>query len=148
MLGNGRPFILQLVNPKKRGTITTEQLKEIEENINKSSMIGVNSLEFGTENDFMSLKDSEETKVKTYCCVVETSEKISDEKISQLNQIKDLHIFQKTPLRVLHRRANKTRDKKIHKLHAHRISDYMYLVFVFSSAGTYIKEFIHGDLGR
>lgn len=148
MLGGGRPFILQLVNPKKRTTVSMEQLKEIEVNINKSSIVGVNSLDIGTEKDFLALKDSEESKVKTYCCVVETSEKISPERILELNQLLDLKLDQKTPLRVLHRRANKVRTKIIHKLFVHPVSDYVSLVFVFSSAGTYIKEFIHGDQGR
>ena len=148
MLGSGRPFILQLVNPKKRHTVTDEHLKTIEDNINKSSVIGVIGLQLGDEKDFLELKDSEETKVKVYCCVVETTERITDLQIAALNETKDLHIDQKTPFRVLHRRSNKSRDKVIHRLHVHRVLDFMYLVFVFSSAGTYIKEFIHGDMGR
>jgi len=148
MLGSGRPFILQLVNPKKRQTVTLEQLKEIEAKLNKSELCGVIDLGFGDEKGFEDLKDSEETKVKVYCCLVETSQPLSKEQIANLNKIENLAIDQQTPLRVLHRRANKHRDKVVHKLYVHPLSDYQCLVFVFSSAGMYIKEFIHGDLGR
>lgn len=148
MLGSGRPFILQLVNPKKRHTVTVDQLKIIEANINKNSACGVINLGFGDEKTFLELKDSEETKVKIYCCLVETSEKITPEMVQKINESKELHLEQKTPLRVLHRRSNKVRDKVIHKVYVHPVMDYISLVFVFASAGTYIKEFIHGDLGR
>lgn len=92
MLGQGRPFVLQLVNPKKRATVTVEQLIEIQELINKSTLVGVNNLTFGSEKDFLSLKESEETKVKVYCCVVETSKIIPASKIAELNQLKDLKV--------------------------------------------------------
>jgi tRNA pseudouridine synthase 10 len=49
---------------------------------------------------------------------------------------------------VLHRRSLKTREKEIFKMNAVRINDYFMQLCVLSSAGTYIKEFVHGDLGR
>ena len=148
MLGKGRPFILQLVNPKKRHTVTVDELRIIEANINKSTACNVLNLDFGDEKNFLDLKDSEETKVKVYCCLVETSEQLTPEIIKKINESGELHLDQKTPLRVLHRRSNKIRDKVIHRIHVHPVMDYISLVFVFASAGTYIKEFIHGDLGR
>lgn len=56
-------------------------------------------------------------------------------------------ILQKTPLRVLHRRANlvRRREIKITKIEETR----PYLRFSMqSTAGTYIKKFVTGDLGR
>jgi tRNA pseudouridine synthase 10 len=41
-----------------------------------------------------------------------------------------------------------TRKKVIHKLKAFPINDFSFVLFVLSSAGTYIKEFVHGDLDR
>jgi len=40
------------------------------------------------------------------------------------------------------------RQKVIHKMKAYRISKRHLLVYILSSAGTYIKEFVHGDLER
>ena len=40
------------------------------------------------------------------------------------------------------------RDKIIHKLKMHLVSRHSAILEVWASAGTYIKEFVHGDLGR
>ena len=40
------------------------------------------------------------------------------------------------------------RNKIIHKLFASPIDDQNMILNVLSSAGTYIKEFVHGDLDR
>lgn len=40
------------------------------------------------------------------------------------------------------------RDKEIYKLKAEYINQHYFVLHVLSSAGTYIKEFVHGDLGR
>ena len=40
------------------------------------------------------------------------------------------------------------RDKKVYRLHAEYINPNYMLLHVLASAGTYIKELVHGDLGR
>lgn len=61
---------------------------------------------------------------------------------------KDLEIDQKTPIRVLHRRSSSVRKKVIHSISVDIINPHFLIVDLVASAGTYIKEFIHGDLGR
>jgi tRNA pseudouridine synthase 10 len=68
--------------------------------------------------------------------------------LAHLNQLKDLQLHQKTPLRVLHRRTLMTRMKVIHRAKIELISERVGVLLVLASAGTYIKEFVHGDLGR
>jgi len=65
-----------------------------------------------------------------------------------LNKIKDLVVKQLTPLRVLHRRTLMTRDKMIHSAQTEIINDHFFVLRLCASAGTYIKEFVHGDRGR
>ena len=71
----------------------------------------------------------------------------------------DVALAQKTPVRVLHRRASLTRAKTLHSLRVvrrfgageaghERGSARWALLEIVASAGTYIKEFAHGDLGR
>jgi len=55
---------------------------------------------------------------------------------------------QKTPIRVLHRRTLAVRDKVIHSIVAEFIDNHWLRLKLVTQAGTYIKEFIHGDLGR
>ena len=148
MLGDGRPFIIELVNPKKKISLNNEVVKKIEVEINKSSIVGVRGLHVGENNLFNSLKESESQKIKMYCCLVVTSSPLSKEAQEELNALSDVILKQKTPLRVLHRRTLMVRDKVIHKLKVKEINQNSYVVFVLASAGTYIKEFIHGDLKR
>ena len=63
-------------------------------------------------------------------------------------EIKDLIIQQTTPIRVLHRRTLAVREKVVHRLRARYINQHYMHVCLLASAGTYIKEFVHGDLGR
>ena len=51
-------------------------------------------------------------------------------------------------MRVLHRRSLLTREKLIYKVKAEFINQHYFVLHVLASAGTYIKEFVHGDLGR
>lgn len=137
-----------MVNPKKKQSLTTSILKEIEDRINENPLVNVIDLKQGGTEAFIHLKESEQDKVKMYCCVVATEDEISDEKIQEINELSDLEMIQKTPLRVLHRRTLMNRSKMIHKVKVFKVNPQSYVVFVLSSAGTYIKEFIHGDLER
>ena len=53
-----------------------------------------------------------------------------------------------TPIRVLHRRSPLIREKLIYKIALEKINELIYVCYLSTSAGTYIKEFVHSDLGR
>lgn len=59
-----------------------------------------------------------------------------------------LELHQRTPVRVLHRRANLIRLRKVYTMQMQRIDDHYFRLYLSTEAGTYIKEFVHGDLGR
>ena len=148
MLGNGRPFILEVTEPKNAisGCL---RIKEIEEAINsRSEFVKVNSVEKVGREKFEELRQGEENKLKVYACIVWSQGKITENQIEQLNSIENLLIFQKTPIRVMHRRSLKTREKTILKMHARIINDHYMELRLISSGGTYIKEFVHSDFGR
>ena len=139
MLGTGRPFIIELVQPKLETPKPIEPLK---------GDVEVQNLREVGQEAFAELRHGEIEKMKVYSCVVWVSKAISQEDIALLNSTKDLELAQKTPLRVLHRRPLKTRTKWIHKIHCKQLNKHFIEVRVISSGGTYIKEFVHGDLGR
>ena len=41
-----------------------------------------------------------------------------------------------------------TRTKYIHDIRVEPINPHFFHLFLTTSAGTYVKEFVHGDLGR
>lgn len=59
-----------------------------------------------------------------------------------------LTIMQRTPVRVLHRRANSVRERQVLSASARRIDDHHFRLELSAQAGTYVKEFVSGDLGR
>jgi hypothetical protein len=128
--------------------------------------VGVSSpLELTCSRSFSSLQAETEEKVKYYGCICWTSVLIrsNEELVKKLGCLPwdqatsdeekehpnfPLHILQETPLRVLHRRSSDKRSRYILSLWACRISDHWIRLRLCTSAGTYVKEFCHGDCGR
>lgn len=163
MLGNGRPFVFKLVNPWKPSNYNQETMRQIQEyvNVEHGEKIRIRHLQVVTSEAVSdNLKQGEESKAKEYRALCCCSRLLTNEDISKISDIKDLYIDQKTPIRVLHRRSLIIRRRKIHKLKIDRVimsefesvrEDQLNNVFVLTlvtEAGTYIKEFVHGDFGR
>lgn len=146
MLGQGRPFMVEIINPKKYCQLDAKTLEKI---INDNSkMIRVEQLDFTDRNHFSVINKYATNKKKWYICVAWTEKSLTDEDIQRINTSKDLQIKQKTPFRVMHRRTIMDRDKEIYSLNAEKINEHFIVLKILSSAGTYIKEFVHSDLGR
>lgn len=149
MLGRGRPFVVTLLNPRNP-LMPADRLKEIEVSINSSSegMITVHHLQRVNKSDFALLKEGEEHKTKEYCALIWCPERITADPLRALEGHKDVVVFQKTPVRVLHRRALATREKVVHSMCCELVDDHHFKLYLSTQAGTYIKEFVHGDFGR
>ena len=146
MLGGGRPFMMEIINPKKN---MEKEIKKIEEEINSTSkFIKVNNLEICNKEYTETIKKAEVNKTKIYTCFVWAQKIITEEDINKLNSLKNLELCQKTPIRVLHRRSLMDRKKIVYEMKAERISNHFMILDVVASAGTYIKEFVHSDLMR
>jgi tRNA pseudouridine synthase 10 len=76
------------------------------------------------------------------------SKDATPDKVKFLSTLKDLVIEQKTPIRVLHRRSAATRKKIIYTLNGEWLDSRHILLDLVTQAGTYVKEFVHGDFGR
>jgi tRNA pseudouridine synthase 10 len=81
-------------------------------------------------------------------CVVWSERELTAEAVAKLDAIHDLAIQQETPIRVLHRRTLMTRPKVIHEAKCEVLNKHYMLLRLTTSAGTYVKEFVHGDRGR
>ncbi|HUW91224.1 MAG TPA: tRNA pseudouridine(54/55) synthase Pus10, partial [Candidatus Nanopelagicaceae bacterium] len=151
MLGNGRPFILELKNPK----IRTLDLKTIQNKVNKSNKkkIKVTDLKYSSKEQVKNLKLNAENTKKVYKALVISKEKISkgnfDDLLKKLKGVYEKqNLQQRTPLRVSHRRADKIRVKKIFRVEGKFIKPDVSEFIVETQGGTYIKELISGDNGR
>ncbi len=142
MLGNGRPFIIEIKNPVRRKF----DLKEMERKINEYALgkIEVELIRFASRSDVVKLKSAAPKKRYEVGITVDASE----EELN--NALKSLvgEIRQRTPTRVAHRRADKIRFKKVYETKLKKWSKDVKIVEILAQSGTYIKELMHGDGGR
>lgn len=106
---------------------------------------------------YSNLQADTESKVKHYGCHCWSERILPKRSDAQKETITDLlfpelklplTIQQRTPLRVVHRRANLVRERQILQLEAWRVDDHHFRLEMSTQAGTYVKEFVHGDLLR
>ncbi|MBI4214526.1 tRNA pseudouridine(54/55) synthase Pus10 [archaeon] len=145
MLGNGRPFVLEVEEPKKR----LLQWKKLENAINKKykGKISVSALRPSSREEVVLLKTI--TFNKTYRCMVKCEAPLNKEELAKINGISGCIISQRTPTRVLHRRADKVRMRKVISIKCRRKGDGKKIECqITAEAGTYVKELITGDFGR
>ncbi|XP_038978308.1 tRNA pseudouridine synthase Pus10 isoform X5 [Phoenix dactylifera] len=150
MLGSGRPFLVEVSNAHCMPSMIDVQL--IAEKINNSDKkyVRVRNLKLVNNQAWTLMREGEAEKQKQYAALVWTSRALTEEDLHSISSRKDLDIIQRTPIRVLHRRSPLERKKIIHWMNIERIagSCQYFLLHLCTQAGTYIKEFVHGDLGR
>ncbi len=142
MLGTGRPFILEVKNPK----IRTIDLSVLEKETNKAckDIIEVSNLRFSNREEIARIKAAEFQK--TYRVTIEASEPLNKEKLIKVAQsLQGKLIKQLTPTRVAHRRANKVRDRLIYNCTIESVEGFSARLTLETESGTYVKEFVSGD---
>lgn len=144
MLGSGRPFVLEIKEPKIRKI----DLKSLEEEINKSNegKTSYHDLKFTHRQRKAEIKVSSPDAYKVYNALVKCDKPYDEDKLSSLKDLDE--IKQQTPLRVLHRRADKTRIKHVLDVECETIDEVTFMMKVKTQGGLYIKELISGDEDR
>jgi tRNA pseudouridine synthase 10 len=142
MLGTGRPFILEVKNPKKR-SIDLAVLEQ-ETNIALKDKIEVTQLRFSNREEIARIKAAEFQK--TYRVLIEAKEPLNKEKLIKVAQsLQGQLIKQLTPTRVAHRRAHKIRERRIYNCTIESVEGIIASITLETESGTYIKEFVSGD---
>ena len=146
MLGNGRPFVLEVREPKKRDLNLEALLSEInEKGAGKVEVVG--PFRPSTKEEVSRIKAAEPQKV--YRVVVRPLGKVNKERLNEaILSLKRVRITQQTPTRVAHRRADLAREREIVDLVVESFDGEELVLRVRTESGTYVKEFVHGDQGR
>ncbi|MEM2841799.1 MAG: tRNA pseudouridine(54/55) synthase Pus10 [Thermoproteota archaeon] len=147
MLGNGRPFVLEVREPVRRSL----DIKALERKINEAfqGKIEVLDLEYASKKDVQKVKMLGERINKAYEAIIKLGRDVSEEELNKLQEkIKGLQISQRTPSRVLWRRGDKIRRKTIFSAELSLIDKNTLRAILITQGGTYIKEFVSGDSGR
>lgn len=153
---NGRPFYVEMINPKRNLT------KEIPHSLLQNHFVTlIDIVRVKGDKIKKFILEGERSHHKIYSLYAKCYKQANlidliqnktdpaniDSYILEPFVFKEIKIEQKTPLRVLHRRANMVRNRTIEILDYNIDRDIVYL-YLRSSAGTYIKEFVSGNFNR
>jgi len=146
MLGGGRPLVIEIKNPSSRRV----NLKLISDLLNRYSPYGKFLIQGkASREDVRMLKQADISKLKAYRMVAVSEEPLSEEDREIIERsLKGAVVKQRTPLRVLRRRADIVRSKRIHDIRLSLIGSRAMLGILIADGGLYIKELVSGDEGR
>ena len=145
MLGNGRPFVLEIKNPRIR-SLNLKKLQEII-NTHAEGKVEVRELRFSDKNEVRRLKRASFPKV--YHAKIVAERELSEEKLKEVvRSLQGKNIKQLTPSRVAHRRAIKIRERKILDIKVIDVAEKNATLEIKAESGTYIKELVSGDEGK
>ena len=145
MLGNGRPFVVEVRRPRRR----TLDLEAVEREVNESSqgLIEVEGLRMSTRAEVRAIKDA--ASPKRYRVRVLFQGDFDHRKLNDIVRVlAEKPICQLTPNRVAHRRADLRRTRTVRDISVEQVDGREVVFVVEADSGTYIKELMHGDGGR
>jgi tRNA pseudouridine synthase 10 len=145
--GTGRPFVLELKRPRKRFV----PLDSVERAVNESAGGLVEAVfeGFAGRKDVRELKLTSPYVSKTYQLHVFYEEELDPDRLRKVVEtFRDLEVEQRTPTRVLRRRGERVRRKKVYEVAAELIGGREVVFKVRCQGGLYVKELVTGDNGR
>jgi len=136
-----RLFVLELKEPRKRKL----SLRSLQAKVNKSKKVQVSGLKLSEKKEVVKIKAMRPDK--TYRVTVKFKEKVSRGDLTSLKKLVGI-INQKTPSRVLHRRADLMRKRKVKSVKGRLTTPKTAVLDIRGEAGLYIKELVTGDNER
>jgi len=159
MLGDGRPFVLEVHNPKASTSELRENLIRAEAFMNQSSFLKTDVKAFNLravpketyKNVGLRLDSNEKEKSYSCVCICDPPVPMDSTICDVVSAMKDVELKQQTPIRVSHRRSDLVRPRTLREIKVSVVPGTRgrcVYVDLRAEAGTYIKEFCHGDGGR
>jgi len=144
MLGSGRPFVLELYRPRKREI----DFIALENAVNSSCEWVKIRLEARVRREVVSkLKAGRGYKI--YRALIVCRDEVSEEALRSLEEFfRDRVIEQRTPRRVLRRKSDILRRRKVIEMKTLRVAPAVFEALIKAEGGLYIKELVDGDEGR
>ncbi|MBI4015229.1 MAG: tRNA pseudouridine(54/55) synthase Pus10 [Candidatus Aenigmarchaeota archaeon] len=136
-----RAFVVEIDRPKLREI----DLKKLEKQIKKGKRVLVSGLRHSDMEIVRKIKKA--APDKTYRALVQLDIPVGKKELKNMNKLLG-KIEQRTPERVLHRRADLLRSREVKSLKWKLKGKKSMELVVKGSAGLYIKELISGDNGR
>ena len=142
MLGTGRPFVMEISSPKKR----KPDLQAVESSLAGSPSVRAVGLRIVGKHFLDAVCNSHFEK--EYSALVSADRPLTAADAKEIESLSGQIILQQTPKRVLSRRADLERKRKIISISAEACDGGKLRLRITAEAGTYIKELISSDSGR
>lgn len=147
MLGTGRPLILEVKAPRRRQL----PLEELERAANAGGR-GVVEFRFegrARRSDVSLYKEEAAEKRKAYKALIAVERELTEGDVETVEkEFRGRLILQRTPTRVLHRRPDIVRRKRVHSVKCRLYGGGVMECVIVAEGGLYVKELISGDDGR
>lgn len=142
MLGSGRPLIIEVVNPRKREF----RLEKVNDAL-RNEWVEIKIHGISSSEELEEVKKARKPKV--YRVVAYVPEGLNAEELKKVEvELSNTVVYQKTPRRILKRKKDVLRRRKIHALIARMLSRHLVELVIVCESGLYVKEVITGDEGR
>ncbi len=143
MLGRGRPFVLELVRPRRRSLDVVALAADL--GPDAAGRVDVVDVAPAQASDVVRVKEA--APEKSYRVGVSGAAAVA--KVNEaLGLATARPIAQRTPRRVAHRRSDRVRPRRIVAARLVEAADGRFTIDVRTEAGTYVKEWVEGDDGR
>jgi tRNA pseudouridine synthase 10 len=145
MLGTGRPFVMEIVAPRRR----TADLAALEAAVNTAAAgrVSITVERWSTRREVETLKS--EKPHKRYRLSIEVEGGVARRELEEaLDRLRGAVVAQQTPARVVHRRADRIRERRVVDTRVAGHEDGRFFLDVVGEAGLYVKELVSGDGGR
>lgn len=144
-LGEGRPFVLELKDPRVRAIDLAPLADRVRET--SGGRVEVGGLRFTTKAEVAAVKEHRGSK--TYRALVDFAEPIAPERLAAVVEaLRGANVLQRTPERVQHRRADLVRERRVLDIAVESHEGAVATLRVHGDAGLYIKELVSSDEGR
>ena len=145
MLGTGRPFVIEVFEPRRRRVDTRRLTGDID--AFAEGRVEVDNLGLATYDAVERVKGLDASK--RYRAEVAFGEPIDeDDFAAAVAALNGATVEQYTPQRVDHRRANLTRTREVYEATGELVDPRHATVEIHGAGGLYIKELVSGDEGR
>ncbi|MFC6837764.1 tRNA pseudouridine(54/55) synthase Pus10 [Halomarina ordinaria] len=145
MLEGGRPFVIEVKEPRVRAVDVEDLQREVNEFADgRAEVLG---LRLATHDMVERVKNLDASK--TYRATVEFADPVAPEDFrAALDELEGTTVDQRTPNRVSHRRADLVRTRTVYELDGELTDDHHATVDIHGEGGLYVKELVSGDEGR
>jgi tRNA pseudouridine synthase 10 len=145
MLGTGRPFVIEVKQPRTRNVDTDALQEEINEFADGKAE--VTDLTQATHEMVERVKELDASK--TYRMDVEFEDDVTEQALGEaIEELRGTTLDQETPQRVDHRRASLTRTRTVYDIDGDLEDERHAELEVHGEGGLYVKELVSGDEGR